>query len=142
MCLAVVQACASVSPSKGLRPVDVLGQWEGMSVASCIQSSIEPGRCNAQNRISLRLVEDGSKIRGSYLCAYGNMNCRRANNHGEIVGAGIVGPSLVSFRVQFPDGSSCLFTATINENNARGSYECLAGGSIIEQGSWRAERLY
>ena len=83
--VAALSACAVAAhaqESKQESP-DVTGVWTGKSSARCAMTS-ERTRCGAVNDITFTMVQRGSKVTGSYKCAYGNMNCRNMNNTGEI----------------------------------------------------------
>jgi hypothetical protein len=79
-------------------------------------------------------------ISGTYTCAAGNMVCYNGNNSGKIVAGQLNGTQLRTLRVQMPDGTGCILNGTLNESQGQGSYECLGGGGILEQGSWRLAR--
>jgi hypothetical protein len=119
---------------------DIVGVYQGTTRAYCLH--VTPGRCNAVQEVTITLTEDAdSKIRGSYRCAYGNKVCYHLNETGKVVDASINGARL-SARVMMPDGSSCLFSGFNNEGNINGGYSCYQGGSLIEQGIWRAKKEY
>jgi hypothetical protein len=130
--LAVV--CRAAGPGSDA----ILGTWEGTTVARCPGTS--PGRCNAQQKISITLREsDSSKIAGSYTCAYGNQTCLRQNNSGQVSNVRLAG-SRINFRVMMPDGTSCIFNGNVANNDISGGYSCYSGGGLLEQGSWRTRR--
>ena len=116
----------------------VIGTWEGTTVARCPGSP--PGRCNAQQKISITLHEgNNSTIAGSYTCAYGNQTCLRQNNTGTVTDVTLTG-SRITFRVIMPDGTSCIFNGNVANNTITGGYSCYSGGSLLEQGEWLAHR--
>jgi hypothetical protein len=118
----------------------LIGVWEGTTVASCALSL--PSRCNAQQEVSMTLLEgDNSKLNGYYKCSYGNMNCYNMNETGKIVDGSLNGGQL-SMRVMMRDGTSCRFTGRTQNGTVNGGYSCYTGGSLLEQGSWRARRSY
>ena len=83
------------------------------------------------------MVQRGSKVTGSYKCAYGNMNCRNMNNTGEITDGTM--EKLLTLRVMMPDGSSCRFSGQPSVDSIKGGYSC-KGGPRAEQGTWEARR--
>ncbi|HUN57080.1 MAG TPA: hypothetical protein VMU41_03120 [Candidatus Binataceae bacterium] len=120
---------------------NMLGEWEGTSLATCGMSL--PNRCNAQQLITITLLppgEDG-KIGGYYKCAYGNMNCYNMNTTGKI-GYVSIDRSLLSVLVIMPDGTSCRYQGRNVDGAINGGYACMAGGSQFEQGTWRAKKQY
>jgi hypothetical protein len=118
----------------------VVGVWEGTSLATCPGSAAN--RCNAQQKITLTLVEgEGGRLGGFYKCAYGNMNCYNMNETGKIVSVELSG-ALLRALVAMPDGTSCTFNGRLAENLLSGGYSCYGGGSLLERGSWRATRAY
>jgi hypothetical protein len=119
---------------------DMLGVWEGTSLATCGMSL--PNRCNAQQLITIALTPgDNDKIGGYYKCAYGNMNCYNMNTTGKIARVS-TDRSLLTVLVMMPDGTSCRYQGRNVDNMINGGYSCLAGGTQFEQGSWRATHKY
>jgi len=118
----------------------ILGVWDGTTLASCATSL--PSRCNAEQNVSLTLVEEeNSKIGGYYKCSYGNMDCYHLNETGKVVGAGITG-NQISMRVMMRDGTSCRFSGRVSNGAVIGGYACYSGASRFEQGTWRARHSY
>jgi hypothetical protein len=127
------------------------GLWEGTSTATCMPLQPDITRCNAVQKITLQMFQQGSKLTGHYGCAFGNMVCRDSNTTGTIAD-GKVRQGGVGMRVLLPDGSSCLFNGrpSSNAQNQRrgsqnqltGSYFCMQGGGYIEQGRFQVERNY
>lgn len=117
----------------------VVGVWEGLTLASCATSA--PNRCNAQQKITLTLIEGESGLAGFYRCAYGTMNCLGMNETGKIVHATLNGGQ-VTARVAMPDGTSCIYTGRTAGNGVVGGYSCYGGGALLESGSWRGKRSY
>ncbi len=113
--------------------------WEGTTQASC-DPFTRPGRCNARNRITLSLFQKGDKITGTYSCATGNIVCFNGNDTGKIVAGQLIDTQLRMLRIQMSDGTGCIYNGTLSEANGQGGYQCMAGGSILEQGSWRVAR--
>ena len=74
-------AAASTSAAKA--DSGILGVWDGTTLATCSRSL--PSRCNAQQMVSITLIEgDDSKIGGYYKCSYGNMDCYHLNETGKV----------------------------------------------------------
>jgi hypothetical protein len=120
----------------------VIGVWDGTTLASCNPMLPFQSRCNAQQKVTITLVEDkSSKLGGYYKCAYGNMNCYNLNETGKVVDATLNG-SRVSMRVIMRDGTTCRFSGLDKGGDINGGYSCYSGGSLLEQGSWRARRSY
>jgi hypothetical protein len=117
----------------------VVGEWEGLSLANCSTSPSD--RCNAQQKITLTMIETDQGVRGYYRCAYGNLNCYHMNETGKIVSATLSGEQFTS-RVQMPDGTSCIYTGRTVGNGFNGGYSCYGGGSLIESGSFQGRRKY
>jgi hypothetical protein len=123
----------------GLTPGQLVGIWEGTTVASCNVSML-PDRCNAQQKVKLTVLQGANdKLTGNYKCSYGTQNCYHMNETGKIVDASITGKQ-VMMRVQMPDGMSCIFTGHNEGDRVNGGYTCYTGGSLLERGSWRAVR--
>jgi hypothetical protein len=133
-----IQSAASSLP-KSER--GVVGVWRGTSLAGCGNLFTPPNRCNAEQKISFTLVQNGAQLGGYYTCAYGNMNCRHMNESGKIIRASVNG-SRLNIRVQMPDASTCRFTGMRSDGNINGGYTCLQGSTVVEQGTWRAEHQY
>lgn len=142
LCALLIPACSSASPKAPPEPVDISGSWAGTSVASCAPFQTKPGRCRAENQIDFLILQDGSNIRGSYSCAYGNMTCLDGNESGQIVAATFFRSDSVTLRVQMPDGSSCLFSGTFDDAKVGGTYKCIEGGGIAENGNWHVKRPF
>lgn len=146
--VAVLAMCAAPMRAAAITPGDarphpysgVIGVWEGTTVAICPGSAAN--RCNAQQKITLTLVEgEGGQLGGFYKCAYGNMNCYNMNDTGKIISAALAG-AMLRLRVLMPDGTSCMFNGRLAEGGVSGGYSCYTGGSLLERGSWRARRAY
>lgn len=136
---AALSACAVAAyaqESKQESP-GVTGVWTGKSSARCAMTS-DRTRCGAVNDITFTIVQRGSKVTGSYKCAYGNMNCRNMNNTGKIAD-GRMEKTLLTMRVMMPDGSSCRFSGQPSGDSIKGGYSC-QGGPRGEQGTWEARR--
>lgn len=135
--LSVCAVAARAQQSQKESPV-LTGVWQGKSSAGCARTS-DRTRCGAVNDITFTLVQRGSKVTGSYKCAYGNMNCRNMNETGRIAD-GKMGNTLLTMRVMMSDGSSCKFSGQPSGERIRGGYSCLNGGAKGEQGIWEARR--
>lgn len=136
---AAAQSPAPASAASG-SDADILGVYQGTTRAYCIHTI--PSRCNAVQDVTITLTQDGdSKIRGSYRCAYGNMVCYNLNQTGKVMKATVNGSRLM-IRVLMPDGTSCIFSGPNNDGNINGGYSCYTGGSLLEQGVWRAKKAY
>ena len=102
---------------------------------------LEQGRCNAVERISFSLFQDGSKLTGVYRCSPGTMVCQNMNDGGQVVASTMEG-SLGRIRVELPDGSTCMFNGNFQTESVVGGFGCYQGGGLLEQGSWKATRLF
>jgi hypothetical protein len=129
---------ASSPPSAG-KAGAVAGVWEGVSRADC--STSESNRCNAQQKITLTMIEGDKGLTGFYQCGYETMNCYNMNETGKIVRATLNGGQMTA-RVQMPDGTSCIYTGRTAGNGVIGGYSCYGGGALIESGSWQGKRSY
>ena len=133
-------APAAATDSGSKSNSDIVGVYQGTTRAYCIHTV--PSRCNAVQDVTITLTEDGnSKIGGSYRCAYGNMVCYNLNQTGKVMEAAVNG-SRLTIRVLMPDGTSCIFSGPNNDGNINGGYSCYTGGSLLEQGMWRAKKAY
>ena len=132
---------ANASANPGASKVGaVVGKWEGVTLANC--STSEANRCNAEQKISLTMIEGDNGLTGYYRCAYGTINCYNMNETGKIVKGSLNGAQMTA-RVAMPDGTSCIFTGrTVNANAVTGGYSCYGGGALIESGSWQGRRTY
>jgi len=132
-------AVSSSSPPSASKVGAVVGVWEGVSRADCSTSA--SNRCNAQQKISLTMIEGDKGLTGFYRCGYETMNCYNMNETGKIVRATLNGGQMTA-RVQMPDGTSCIYTGRTADNGIIGGYSCYGGGAMIESGSWRGKRSY
>ncbi|MGA2411166.1 MAG: hypothetical protein ABSG46_12355 [Candidatus Binataceae bacterium] len=140
-CAGTIGGGGENGPEGADTPKDVLGVWQGTSLANC-QTSL-PNRCNAQQLITISLLPpgDNGKIGGYYRCAYGNLNCFNMNTTGKVALV-TVNRSLLSVLVMMPDGTSCRYQGRIVDDAINGGYSCSSGGSQFEQGTWRSRREY
>ena len=119
----------------------VSGVWEGSSISGCLFNTTDPGRCQAEQKITLTMFQQGDKVTGFYKCAYGNQVCRHLNETG-LIRNGKLNRTLLMMRVMHEDGSMCFFTGRPHGNQFNGGYECLQGGGIIEEGTFQTRRNY
>lgn len=113
--------------------------WAGTTQARCGAMASDSTRCNALQNITLKLIQDGTKITGVYTCAYGNQNCRDLQETGMIVNGSLNGSQL-SILVQTPNRTTCRFTGVLSNDSGNGSYNCKGGSRPVERGSWRIHR--
>jgi hypothetical protein len=121
-------------------PEKVTSHWTGTAEAGCGTLVTNPNRCGAVQNITLTLVEEGSKITGSYTCAFGTQNCRGMQTAGKVIRGSLSGER-VEFMVLTPDGSTCRYTGLLAHDSGRGAYHCKAGRQLGERGSWRVNRF-
>lgn len=120
----------------------VTGVWQGQSWANCnLLMMADETRCGAVNPITFTLLQKQAEVGGYYKCAFGNMNCLNMNETGRVA-TGNLGPNMLSMRVMMPDGSDCMFNGHPAGDAMEGSYLCMQGGGLIEQGLWRVRRSY
>jgi hypothetical protein len=67
----------------------VVGVWQGSTRADCNTSA--PDRCNAQENVTLTLVQGEKGLTGFYRCEYLTMDCLGQNQTGSIVKASLSG---------------------------------------------------
>jgi hypothetical protein len=120
----------------------VTGFLEGMSSADCIgDTTANPGRCHATQKITLTMLQQGKEITGYYTCAYGNEVCRNMDETGVIRNGAMTGRRL-TMRVMLGDGSMCFYTGMPLDGVMEGRYSCLQGAGIVERGAFRTVRSY
>jgi hypothetical protein len=133
----------SAPPSRTAAPSVVSGIWEGETrVIPCPPMNTPFGRCNAVNRITLDLRQDGSTIRGHYKCAIGTLVCRDANRttSGRII-EGSVSDGTIGLRVLLTgDLSTCIYNGDVSSASINGTYRCYQGGGLNEVGIWQVSR--
>jgi hypothetical protein len=143
--IALVFALAAIFSTAGIaraQAPNVTGLWVGTSrvLPPCFFSS---GRCNAVNKITFNLTQNGDHLKGKYTCAYGNQICRKGgmDNTGKVVG-GRVESNQVRISIVIPnDVSNCYFNGMIYSGTSiRGGYSCYQGGELIEEGNWDVQR--
>jgi hypothetical protein len=139
----VLLLAATLAPATALpaerTPQKVTSYWTGTTEAGCGALVTNPARCGAVQNITLTLVEEGSKITGSYTCSFGTQNCRGMQNVGKVVRGSLSGER-VEFAVLTPDGSTCRYTGLLAHDSGRGAYNCKGGTRLGERGSWRVNR--
>jgi len=131
-----LQSCASgqVEPPS----LNLSGNWSGTIYPGC--RSMGGPNCY-QRFITFGFVQQGSSIRGSYTCTFGNVGCLGYDNSGNIVSGRLEGADLSDLRIAFSDGSNCMYQGQFSASDGTGNYMCFAGGArIIEEGSWRVKR--
>lgn len=134
-----IAAGATPSQAQPSKVGSVVGVWEGLTLANC--STSPSNRCNAEQKITLTMIEGEKGLRGFFRCAYGTMNCYNMNETGNIVDAKLNGGQFTT-RVAMPDGTSCIYTGRTAGNGITGGYSCYGGGGLIESGSWQGRRSY
>jgi hypothetical protein len=125
--------------SAGQIPEKITSYWTGTTQAGCGALVTNPARCGAVQNITLTLVMEGSKITGSYTCAFGTQTCRGMQNEGRVVSGSLSGER-VAFAVLLPDGSTCRYTGLLAGDSGKGAYNCKGGTRLGERGSWRLSR--
>ena len=131
----VIHVSGERSYAKGTSAAGGADVWTGTTrVTPCAFST---GRCDAVNNITLSLAPNGNQIKGKFICAYGNLNCRNggADNTGEIISGKISG-NLIRFSVLVPaDVSRCYYNGKLTSSTTiHGAYACYQGGGLLEQG--------
>ena len=87
------QAQTPASPQQS----DFAGVWQGTTVANCGGNSPFPSRCNAQQNVTITLIEGPkSNLTGNYRCTYGNMDCYHANETGKVIAVSLNGARVPS----------------------------------------------
>ena len=162
LAIAIAQGCSSVESGtyKGALPTGSASQatsaqvsqadgngavldgvWKGTTTAYCNELRFQ-GRCNAQQQVTMTFVEQGDKITGDYECAYGNHDCHPGAESGRIVVGSLNGSQLrVQVAMSDPDQLMCIYNGHLANHGIGGGYECLAGGALMEQGTWQMERV-
>jgi hypothetical protein len=126
-------------PKSHQKDSNILGVWEGTTIARKVS---ERGRIGSQQIITITLLEgENSTVTGYYTCAYGNQTCLGQNTTGEIMAAYLKG-SRISIQVRLPNATTCFFSGRVVNSSVVGGYAVYAGGGIIEQGDWHAQRSY
>ena len=124
----------------GAQATSVSGLWSGTTLVT--PCGFSGGRCNAQNKITLKLTEQDSGITGNYTCAYGTMICRKggADNMGKIVWGRTAG-NQIRLSLMIPaDVSNCYYNGIrTSATTMRGTYMCFNGGALVEEGIWNVK---
>jgi hypothetical protein len=134
--LSVVAVYVTKAPA-GAQTTNVSGLWSGTTlVTPCYFSG---GRCNAQNKITLKLTQQNNRITGSYACAFGTMICRHggADDTGKVI-SGRIFDNQVRLSVLIPaDVSNCYYNGMLTSaTTMHGTYMCFNGGDLVEEGMW------
>lgn len=116
---------------------DISGNWVGTSKVRCGGRLHRVGRCNALQNITFEIKQAGSKISGTYKCAFGTQDCLGLHERG-IVNGSFDGAKLI-VTVDMGTGSTCQFKGGIASGTGQGSYSCSGSGGP-EQGTWRIHR--
>ena len=119
------------------------GVWEGETrVIPCLTFNTPMGRCNAVNRITFVIRQEGSTVSGDYKCAIGTVVCRDANQttSGEIISGTLTGSTLAMRVMISADISSCIYNGEVSSSGMNGSYRCYQGGGLQEVGMWQVSR--
>jgi len=136
----VVTAAAQPAPAQ---PAGFTGIWTGTLRVFPCGTLMDRGRCGAINKITFSIIDDGTKVSGTYTCAIGTQICRNGNadKSGSIVSATSNGNN-IRFSVVVPaDVSNCNYNGfTPSPGQMRGAYSCYNGGSLAEQGSFQVSR--
>jgi hypothetical protein len=116
----------------------VNGLWSGTTlVTPCY--FISSGRCNAQNKITLKLTQQNNRIVGNHTCAYGTMICRHggADNTGKVISGRISG-NQIRLSLMIPsDGSNCYYNGMLRSpTTMHGAYMCYNGADLVKEGIW------
>jgi len=94
-----------------------------------------------QRLITLGVVQQGSSLRGSYTCTFGNVACLGYDNSGNIVSGRMEGTNISDLRIAFSDASNRMYQGQVSASNGTGNYICFADGArITEEGSWSIKR--
>jgi hypothetical protein len=133
---ALIMAGCALWSSKPMPPsVDVTGFWAGRSFGTCGR------RLGGMSLISFSMIQNESKISGTYRCAIGPTMCRDLDTQGRIAVGSVRGPG-VSLRIMFEDVSSCIFNGTFSDTVGGGDYICMQGGGMIDRGFWKVRRTF
>jgi len=128
------------SPSSDPRYERMAGVWQGRSV--CELNPHYGMSCLGFRNISFTFVQtNGSGKAGFYRCRTGTAECRNRLGRGTIARIDMLG-TRVWLRVMLGDGSSCLFSSRPRPRQMVGGYECTSGAAMVEEGWWRADRIY
>jgi hypothetical protein len=112
--------------------------WSGTTTAGCQTFTTGQSRCRAVQNVKFTLIQENSKIKGTYECAYGNQPCRGQELKGEITDGSLNGENLF-LRVSTPDKSVCLYRGVLSGRAGKGTYSCKGGTQTDERGTWRIQ---
>jgi hypothetical protein len=136
--LLVVLLIAWSTTVQGGQSTDIGGKWAGTSKVRCGGRQNRPGRCNALQNITFDFQQEGSKVSGTYTCAFGTQDCLGLHEHGKLVGGSYEGKELI-VTVDMGTGATCQFKGGVRAAEGQGSYSCRGSGGA-EHGTWRIHR--
>jgi hypothetical protein len=128
-------------PVQVLPDKDLIGVWDGTSVAYCSPVALYPHNCLGAADIRFTILrQEASSLTGFYTygCPSRRGVCGGRPSKGRIDSISLHGRRLW-LRVALPDGSGCLFTSPLHDSWMNGGYECR---EPMEQGHWQVERSY
>ena len=132
----------TVNVPANAQTANVSGVWSGTTLVTPCDFALS-GRCNAQNNITLTLMQQNNQVTGNYTCATGTMVCRDggADNTGKVQW-GRISRNLIRLSLIIPaDVSNCYYNGMLASANAmHGTYMCFNGGSLVEEGTWNVKR--
>jgi hypothetical protein len=124
--------------SASAQAANVSRLWSGTTLVTPCAFALS-GRCNAENKITLKLTDQNNQITGNYTCAYGTMVCRNggADNTGTIAQGRVSGDQM-RLNLMIPaDGSNCYCNGILRSAaKIHGTYMCFNGGALVEEGTW------
>jgi hypothetical protein len=133
MLLIFVTSCCSCSGNSSQYPPGALterpdplrefaGTWRGTSFSTHEMATV---------KISFEIIQNGSKFKGDYRCAPGNIICTNNIQRGWVHGH----TTERAFSVAMEDTSWCLFFMNdFYPPAARGEYTCYEGGMVSDRG--------
>ena len=116
--LFVIFLIALSTPAQGAHATDISGKWAGTSEVRCGGRRNQPGRCNALQNITFDFQQEGTKVSGSYTCAFGTQDCLGLHEHGKLVGGSYDGANLV-ITVDMGTGATCQFKGGVGSSSRR-----------------------
>jgi hypothetical protein len=139
--IAVILTVATIHITKvtaSAQATNVSGVWSGTTLVTPCAFALS-GRCNAENKITLKLMDQNNQITGKYTCAYGTMVCRNggADNTGTVAWGRISG-KLIRLNLAIPaDASNCYYNGMLTSAaKIHGTYMCFNAGALVEEGTW------
>jgi hypothetical protein len=136
--LVTVATALAISEHANAQATNVSGLWSGTMLVTPCTFALS-GRCNAQNKITLKLTQQNNRITGSYTCAYGTRMCRNggADNAGKVVSGRVAGNQIRLSLVIPADTSICYYNGTLTSATViHGTYMCFNTGDLVEEGIW------